>query len=154
MRHSWSVLCVLLVVGCAARDVEERALPAATASDPAPRLDTRGGGIEAQLFPTELVMDHQAALGLTEAQDEAIRAELAAAQRELVEAEWALGREREQLATLLGRERVDETAAMEAADRVIERENAIKRLHLRLLIRIKNQLSPQQRQALARLRGA
>ncbi|MCC6875699.1 MAG: periplasmic heavy metal sensor [Sandaracinaceae bacterium] len=140
-----AILLAIFVTGCAAR---EPARP----PPPEPSTAPRAGGIEAQLFSAELVMDHQAALGLSDAQSGAIRGELARAQAELVEVEWALRAEREALATILATSRVDEEAAMTIADRVLEREAAIKRIHLRLLIRIKSQLRPEQQARLDSLR--
>ncbi len=143
----WSI-AMLLVWSSACGRAEPASLP----PDPEPRIEARTGNVEAELFPAELVMDHQAAIGLDDAQASAIRDELQRAQRELVDAEWELRREREALATLLARERVDEEAVLAAADRVFARETAIKRSHLRLLIRIKNRLSPEQQARLGRLR--
>jgi Spy/CpxP family protein refolding chaperone len=134
------------------------ALSACASAEPAPppieptRDEARVGSVEAALYPTELVMDHQAALGLTDAQASAIREELQRTQRELVDAEWELRREREALASVLAHPRVDEDAALAAAERVIAREGAIKRLHLLLLVRIKNQLSAEQQVRLTALR--
>jgi hypothetical protein len=42
---------------------------------------------------------------------------------------------------------------MAAAERVIEAENDIKRIHLRLLVRIKNRLTATQQARLTELRG-
>lgn len=119
-----------------------------------PPTDPSSSAVESHLFAAELVMDHQAALGLDAAQTTALRADVASAQAELVEAEWSLRRSREALAERLAIERVDETSAMAAAERVIEAENAIKRIHLRLLVRIKNRLTPTQQARLTELRGA
>lgn len=140
MKNAGWMIALVLLVGCAAQPAPEE------------RDEGRVGSVEQQLYSAELVMDHQATIGLDEAQTSAIRGELGRTQAELVEAEWALRREREALATLLANERVDEAAALEAAGRVIEREGAIKLLHLRLLVRIKNQLTPEQQQRLEQLR--
>jgi hypothetical protein len=118
-----------------------------------PPTDPSSSAVESHLFPAELVMDHQAALGLDAAQTTALRADVARAQAELVEAEWSLRRAREALAERLSSEHVDEASAMTAADRVIEAENTIKRIHLRLLVRIKNRLTPTQQARLTELRG-
>lgn len=115
--------------------------------------DPSSSTVESHLFPAELVMDHQAALGLDAAQTTALRADVASAQAELVEAEWSLRRAREALVERLSSERVEEASAMAAAERVIEAENAIKRIHLRLLVRIKNRLTPTQQARLTELRG-
>jgi hypothetical protein len=133
-------IIALVIVGCAAQDVDRTpAIPAPTA-------------IEERLYPAELVMDHQEAIGLSEAQRNAIRSELENTQRELVDAEFDLRAQREALARTLSAPRVDETAAMEAAVRVADGERAIKLSYLRLLVRIKNQLTEQQQRSLDRLR--
>lgn len=141
-----TIAMVLVLGGCA----EQRAVEPQTDE---PATEPRLGGVEAQLYPAALVLDHQAALALDDAQVQAIRGELQSAQRELVDLEVALRREREALAGALSGERVDEAGAMEIAARLVEREGAIKLLHLRLLVRIKNQLTPEQRRRLDELRA-
>ncbi len=141
----WIVVFALVTGGCAEQRTELQP------EDPA--TEPRLGGVEAQLYPAALVLDHQAALALDDAQVQAIRGELQSAQRELVDLEVALRREREALAGALSGERVDEAGAMEIAARLVEREGAIKLLHLRLLVRIKNQLTPVQRRRLDELRA-
>ena len=49
--------------------------------------------------------------------------------------------------------RVDEKAALDQVARVLAIEAKVKQAHLRLLIRIKNALSPEQQQQLKQLRG-
>lgn len=144
----WSRALVVacLVLGCAA-ERERGELPGSSPPAPTPH------GLEEHLYPAELVMDHQRALALDGEASDAIRAALQETQRELVDAEWELRREREVLAGLLAAERIDEDAALAAADAVAARESAIKRLHLRLLIRIKNQLTSEQRAVLDRARA-
>lgn len=143
------VVSVFVVMGCARSadepPLDERSVPTSDALDES--------AIEARLFSAELVMNHQASIGLDDAQSTAIRSELASAQAELVEAEWSLRREREALATTLEGARVDEARAMAAADRVIAAEDEIKRVHLRLLLRIKNLLTPAQQERLGSLRA-
>lgn len=148
MRHVTTLAWTLWMFGCAKTQPEPPTdTPTLVHAEP-----SGGSTLDELLFPAELVMNHQAAIGLDDAQSTAIRGELAAAQAELVEAEWALRRDRESLAALVAHERVDEEAAMQAADRVIAREDDVKRIHLRLLIRIKNRLTPTQRAQLSALR--
>lgn len=135
------IACALIAAGCASAE------PA-----PGPSEPQLAPAIEEELYPAALVLDHQAQLELDDAQVQAIRTELQSTQRELVDAELALRRDREELARVLAAERVDEASAMEAAARVVEQESAIKLSHLRLLVRIKNHLTPAQQQRLDALR--
>jgi Spy/CpxP family protein refolding chaperone len=135
-------LC-LLVTGCAA---QEAAPVAETAAQQPP------SSVEDRLYPAELVMDHQDAIALTDPQREAIRAALQETQRELVDQEMQLRREREALANVLGNPTVDEPTALEAATRVADSERGIKLTHFRLLVRIKNELTAEQQQRLDSLR--
>lgn len=136
------VIVLAVLTGCAAQDhgAPEEVAPA-------------GAEVESHLYPAELVMDHQAAIGLTDAQRAAIRAELQRSQAELVDAEIELRAHRESLAGLVDGARVDEERAMEAAARVADGERGIKLDHLRLLLRIKNHLTEEQQQTLDRLRA-
>ncbi len=139
--HVLWAMFFLLMLGCA----EQRsAAPTEPAGEPT--------AIEQHLYPAALVLDHQAALELDDAQLEAIRSELSRSQAELVDAEVALRREREALATALATEHVDEATALEAAERVVDRERDIKLLNLRTMIRIKNVLTPAQQRELDALR--
>ncbi len=110
------------------------------------------GPIERRLYPPGLVMDHQNALALDEAQRAAILDEVRAAQRQLVELDANLRRDTESLGALLDAAPIDEPAALAAAERVAAWETQIKAVHLRMLVRIKNQLTPEQRASLDRLR--
>lgn len=144
-RFRWLLVAIVLT-GCAQTSAPEEEPPSLELTAP-----TRTE-VESQLYPTELVMDHQAAIGLSEEQRSAIRAELQETQRELVDAELELRARRETLVRVLSRARVDEASAMEAAIQVADGERAIKLAHMRLLVRIKNHLTEEQQRALDRLR--
>jgi hypothetical protein len=150
MRSVLFFTSCLVAASCARVDESPRE---STLVERASATDPSSSAVESHLFAAELVMDHQAALGLDGAQSSALRADVASAQAELVEAEWSLRRAREALAERLSTERVDEASAMAAAERVIEAENDIKRIHLRLLVRIKNRLTATQQARLTELRG-
>lgn len=144
-RFRWLLVAIVLT-GCAQTSAPEEEPSSLELTAP-----TRTE-VESELYSTELVMDHQAAIGLTEEQRSAIRAELQETQRELVDAEIELRARREALVRVLSRPHVDETSAMEAASQVADGERAIKLAHMRLLIRIKNHLTEEQQRALDRLR--
>ena len=136
---------------CAAESVELTEQTVAISPEAPPRSADLGP-IERHLYPPDLVLDHQQAIALDETQRSAILGEVRATQAELVELDANLRRDTEVLGELLDTHPIDETAALAASERVIGRESQIKTAHLRLLIRIKNQLTADQRASLDRLR--
>ncbi len=129
-------------------------LPPVAAGPAGPGAGSRGPGhgvpnFLGQVFPPELVMQHQAEIGLTSAQRKAITAAMNEAHATVVEAQWDIQAASQQLGQLLGVPRIDESAALAQIDRVMEAEHKVKRAHFSLLIRVKNQLEPEQQ---ARLR--
>ena len=104
------------------------------------------------LFPPELVMRHQARLKLTEAQRNVIVAEITKLQATAIQVQWRVGDESEKLTEMLKRETVAEADVLAQADRLIMNETAVKRAQLSMLIRIRNTLTPEQRQMLQELR--
>jgi len=118
--------------------------PPAQAADP----------IASKLFPPELIMTHQAEIGLEDKQREAILKELEKAQAQFPRLQWQLQAASEQLSKLLDASQVDEAKALAQAGEVMKLETEIKRAHLGLLIRIRNILSDSQRTKLQALRRA
>lgn len=104
-------------------------------------------------FPPELVMSNQDAIGLTTAQRSAVQNAMKDAQGTFVDAQFKLSGEMEKLKALLGSTPTDEAKVLEQIDRVLSLEREVKRAQLSLMIRIKNQLSDQQRAMLMKLRG-
>jgi len=103
------------------------------------------------VFRPELVMRHQREIGLTSAQQEAITRAMGETQQGLVDLRWKFEAESQELAKLLDAESVNEGAALAMADRVMSIEQQIKKEHLRMLIRIKNKLNPEQQAKLRQL---
>ena len=106
-----------------------------------------------ELYPPELIMRHGRDVGLSDAQRKAITGAVAETQATTLELQWDMQEAAQTLAELVRQDRVDEEAALEAAARVMEIEGRVKRAHLGLLIRIKNQLSPDQQRSLEQLRA-
>jgi len=96
------------------------------------------------LFPPELVMAHQKAIDLSDAQRASIRAELLKAQTRFTELQWQLQDAMEGLVSLLKQSSVDEAQVMSQLDKVLTSEREIKRTQISLLVRIKNKLTPDQ----------
>ena len=105
-----------------------------------------------KLFPPELIMTHQAEIGLEDKQREAILKELEKAQAQFPRLQWQLQAASEQLAKMLDESPINEAKALAQAGEVMKLETEIKRAHLGLLIRIRNTLSDTQRSKLQALR--
>ena len=104
------------------------------------------------LFPPEMVMQNQGQIGLTEEQRTAITSAIQELQGRVVEIQWRMQEDQQQLGETLAAAQIDAEAALALADRVMETEKQIKKLHLGLLIRIKNELTPSQQAQLSQLR--
>jgi Spy/CpxP family protein refolding chaperone len=104
-------------------------------------------------FPPELVMSHQQAINLSESQRTSIRTLMLDAQKTFVSAQFKMSAEVEKLQGLIADSPVDEARVLEEVDRVLGVEREIKREQLSLMIRLKNLLTQQQQDALAKLRS-
>ncbi len=104
------------------------------------------------LFPPELVMQHQQALELTEEQRNLIRGEIQNAQARFTEVQWQLQNEMETMASLVKQGRINEQRTLTQLDKIVGLEREIKRTQLALLIRVKNSLTPEQQAKLQTLR--
>jgi Spy/CpxP family protein refolding chaperone len=105
------------------------------------------------LFPPELIMQNQQTLGLGEEQKNFLKTELLKAQTRLTEMQWELQSEVEKLAVLMKQNQVDEAQSLTQLDKVLSLEREIKRMHIGLLIRIKNKLTPEQQARLREIAG-
>ncbi len=108
--------------------------------------------LEHLLFPPELVLMHAKDLGLQPAQRTTIVSAIKEAQGDLLDLQLQMGERGNELAGLMQQNKVDEAAALAQADKVMALERDVKRRQLQLLIRIKNALTPEQQEQLAKLR--
>jgi Spy/CpxP family protein refolding chaperone len=136
-----STLCFM---ACASRVGAQAAPPAA------PQL---GDPIARALFEPELIMKHRRAIDLTDQQRDAITRLLRELQGQVVSMQWELEEQKDALAAELNRPRIDLDRALDRMRRALQTERQIKEGHLTLLIRIKNQLTPAQQDALRKLRS-
>lgn len=104
------------------------------------------------LFPPELVMAHQKAIALDDAQKAAIRGEMVKAQTRFTEVRFELHDAMEGLTALLKQMPADETQVLRQLEKVLNAEREIKRTQIILLVRIKNKLSADQQARLQKLR--
>ena len=123
--------------------------PWAQDATPAPTQDP----IAEHVFPPELVMRHQKAIQLSDAQKTALIADVKQAQVRLVELQWELQRAMEPLVDQLAPVKVDERQVLAQLDKVLAAEREVKRMHLMLAARLKNILTPEQQRALRELRA-
>jgi Spy/CpxP family protein refolding chaperone len=107
-----------------------------------------------QLYPPELIMRHGREIGLRPEQRKAITSAVAKTQATTLELQWDMQDAAQALSRLMSAERIDRTAAIDAAASVMELEGRVKRAHLGLLIDIKNQLDAEQQDRLRELRAA
>ena len=105
------------------------------------------------MFPPELVMARQNAIGLSDAQKTYLRAEVLKAQTRFTELQWQLQDAMEGLIGLLKQPKADEAQVAAQLDKVLASEREIKRAQISLLVRIKNNLTEEQQHRLQALRG-
>ena len=122
---------------------------AGAAESPAQKDDPIGRN----LFPPELVMQHQSEIGLQESQRATLTSAIQQAQSKFMDMQWRLSAEGEKMGKLLEGTRVDEALVLEEVDRILNLEREIKKAQISLMVRIKNTLTPAQQAKLAELRN-
>ena len=125
------------------------AAPSVWAQQPHPENDPIGEN----LFPPELIMQNQKAIGLDEVQKLYIRTEISKAQGRFSDLQWQLQDAMESLAGLLKQDVADEQQVLAQLEKVLNLEREIKRAQLTLMLRIKNKLSGEQQARLRELRS-
>ena len=105
------------------------------------------------MFPPDLVMARQNAIGLSDAQKTYLRAEVLKAQTRFTELQWQLQDAMEGLTGLLKQPKADESQVAAQLDKVLASEREIKRAQISLLVRIKNNLTDEQQRRLRALRA-
>jgi Spy/CpxP family protein refolding chaperone len=104
------------------------------------------------MFPPEMVMQNQRELGLTDQQKTYMRTEIGKTSARFNDLQWQLHDSMEVLHETMKANQVNEQQALAQLDRVLETEREIKRLHMELAIKIKNNLTPEQQQKLQSLK--
>src|SRR6184192_4884969 len=96
------------------------------------------------MFPPEMIMQHTRELNLSDAQKQFMRAEIQKTTTRFNELQWQLQDAVEALHETMKASPVNEQQALAQLDKVLDAEREIKRLHIGMGIRIKNQLTPDQ----------
>lgn len=104
------------------------------------------------LFSPDFIMASQSAIGLSDAQKSYLHAEMLKSQTRFTELQWQLQGAIEGLTGLLKQTKADEAQVAAQLDKVLAAEREIKRSQITLLVRIKNNLTPEQQQRLQTLR--
>ncbi len=123
---------------------------AAYAQQPSPDDDPIGR----QLFPPDLIMAQAQKLRLDEKQRTTIKNEVQKAQSKFFDLQWEAREASEAMAQMLQQTPIDEARVLEQADKVMGLEREIKKIHLSMLIRIKNSLTQEQIAQLKQMRNA
>jgi Spy/CpxP family protein refolding chaperone len=105
-----------------------------------------------QLFPPDLIMSQSQKLRLDDKQRNTIKSEVHRAQSKFIDLQWEAKEAGEAMAELLQQTPIDEARVLEQADKVMGLEREIKKIHLSMLIRIKNSLTREQVGQLMQLR--
>ncbi len=120
----------------------------AWAQQPSPEDDPIGR----QLFPPDLIMAQSQKLHLDDKQRTTIKTEVQRAQSKFFDLQWETKEAGEAMAQLLQQTPIDEARVLEQADKVMALEREIKKIHLSMLIRIKNALTREQIALLTQMR--
>ena len=106
------------------------------------------------MFPPEMIMQHQRELALTDQQKAFMRSEIQRTTTRFNELQWQLQDAMEALHETMKGNQVNEQQAMDQLNKVLDAEREIKTLHMGMAIRIKNQLTPDQQMKLQTMRNA
>lgn len=119
-----------------------------------PRLGSGGGRMLAQhLYSPRLVMRFADDLKLTTGQRNTLKKELKRVSSETTDIQFAMQTEAAKLGKLLASSKVSEKSALAQSDKVMNMERKLKRLHLRLLIKVKNLLTATQKSKLDEIKA-
>ena len=105
--------------------------------------------IMGNLFPPDLIMQNQDAIGLTDEQRSFMMAEVQRTQGAVAGTQWRLQAAMERLGSVL-RGNGDENQALAQLDSVLSLEREVKRAQIGLLVRLKSRLTAEQQAALRR----
>jgi hypothetical protein len=127
-------------------------LPATVCDRPNASAPAATDPIARYLYPPELVIAHQEAIGLTAQQRVAIQTNAALAGAKNIESQRKLSAAGDKLAAMLAKSVVDEASVLDQIDQVLAVEREVKRAQLVMLVQVKNQLTPAQQEKLDRLK--
>ncbi len=104
------------------------------------------------LYPPELVMAHQEAIGLTDKQKSSIQDAVKDAQGKVFDLQFKMSAEVEKLQRLVQASSPDEPKVLDEVNRVLTLERDVKVAQMTLMVRIKGQLTERQQSLLDQVR--
>ena len=109
----------------------------------------QGSPVDALLFPPDFIMQHKEAIGLTQAQADAIIAVAQKAEPDFHEMQKNMQSANHDFAAALAEKPVKADAALAQLEKVMDREREMKRAHLKLVLAVRQQLTAEQIEKLA-----
>jgi Spy/CpxP family protein refolding chaperone len=137
----------MLGVGVASAQESQPDQPQKPRMPPPPPPDMLNNSV----FPPDMIMEHQRELGLTEEQKAFMRGEINKTSTVFNDLQWQLQDAMEALRDTMKTDQINEQLALAQLDKVLNAEREIKKLHMALAIRIKNNLTAEQVQKLMNL---
>lgn len=123
-----------------------------TASNAAAEKSSAADPVAAQFFPPELIMMNANTIDLEPSQRLAIIANVKALQEDVEPMALRMEAARDRLVAALEKETVNEAAVLKALEDVLAIERSVKVRHITALVRIRNELTSDQRAELRALR--
>ena len=152
MKRASSIAIALAVLASAAASQQPSPGPGGPPGPPgAPGAPRPEDPLARFLFPPELVMQQQRAIGLKPEQRTTITRAIQEFQTKVLDLQWQMQDETQRLTELLDKPAVDQTAALAQVDKLLAVERDVKRAHIGLLIQIKNNLTADQQARLRQL---
>ena len=152
MKKVFALLVLALTIGFAVVPARAQGAspPPQGPGTPPPRMphDPLGN----VMFTPEMIMQHQRELVLTDQQKTYLRSEIGKTSARFSDLQWRLHDAMEALGETMKTVQVNEQHALAQLDRVLDTEREIKRLHMELAIKIKNNLTAEQQQKLQNIR--
>lgn len=96
------------------------------------------------LYPPDLIMRHQQALGITDTQRKHMLQLVKAFQADVAELQWNLQNEQQLMRQALAGKTIDTQQVLPHVESVVQMESQFKLAHFKLLIAIKNELTEAQ----------
>jgi len=112
-----------------------------------------GDPLSENTFSPELLLFYQSEIGLSDDVRNALITQVQKTSERISELDRIRKKEAEALADLLKESSVDEPAALAQLDNLLDRERDIKRVHLSLVLGMKNKLTPEQQAKLAEIKN-
>lgn len=118
------------------------------------RSEAANDEVRALVYSPEFIFANRRAIGMTDRQRDQMVADMQGLQRRLISEQEQMQDAREALIAALRTEPANEARVLAALDTVLNIERDVKRLQLQALVRLRDGLTPAQRERLNDIRGA